>query len=168
MVRTSGNNSECLLIADQLRRAFVGEAWHGPCLRELLGDVGDKQANSRPVTAAHTIWEITLHIEVWVRAARASMQGKPMPAFVENMAPEVNWPWIKATGAAAWKSATAKLVQTAEELAAAIEQFGDERLGETVPGRNYDFTHLLHGIVQHSLYHGGQIAILKKALETPA
>ncbi len=54
-----------------------------------------------------------------------------------------------------------------KELAAAVEKFGDERLGETVPGRNYAFYNLFHGIVQHSIYHGGQIAILKKALGTP-
>ena len=45
----------------------------------------------------------------------------------------------------------------------AIEKFGDERLQETVPGRKYDYYYLFHGIVQHSLYHGGQIALLKKA-----
>ena len=33
-----------------------------------------------------------------------------------------------------------------------------------VPGKRYDFYHMLHGIAQHELYHAGQIAILKKAL----
>ena len=41
---------------------------------------------------------------------------------------------------------------------------GDARLQDTVPGRQYDFYYLFHGIVQHSLYHGGQIAMLKKAM----
>jgi len=49
-------------------------------------------------------------------------------------------------------------------LAAAIEDFDDAKLQDTVPGRQYDFYYLFHGIVQHSLYHGGQIAMLKKAL----
>jgi uncharacterized damage-inducible protein DinB len=168
MAMTSSANSQCLLIADQLRRAFVGDAWHGPNIHELLKDVTAEQANSRPLTAVHSIWELALHIGVWVRAGMDSMQGKPMPAFVENMRPEDNWPLIKDSSTAAWKSATDKLFRTAEEMAAAIETFGDHRLGETVPGRDYDFTYLLHGIVQHSLYHAGQIAILKKALQTPA
>jgi hypothetical protein len=47
----------------------------------------------------------------------------------------------------------------------AVEAFSDARLQHTVPGRDYDFYHLYHGIVQHSLYHGGQIALLKKSHE---
>jgi hypothetical protein len=37
------------------------------------------------------------------------------------------------------------------------------RLLDQVPGKKYDFYHMLHGIAQHELYHAGQIAILKKA-----
>ena len=40
----------------------------------------------------------------------------------------------------------------------------DSRLRDRVPGKRYDFYHMLHGIAQHELYHAGQIAILKKAL----
>jgi uncharacterized damage-inducible protein DinB len=155
-------------MADQLRRAFAGNAWHGPNIQELLKDVTNEQANARPITAVHSIWELTLHIEVWVRAATASIQGKPIPAYVENMRPEDNWPVIRDTSVGGWNQTRRNVLRSAEELASAIEKFGDERLGETVPGRDYDFTQLFHGIVQHSLYHAGQIAILKKTLQTPA
>jgi hypothetical protein len=161
----SSTQTECSRIADQLRRAFAGDAWHGPSLRELLVDVSHQQANTRFVPAAHSVWELTLHIAVWSRAALASMRGVPMPAFVENMPPEQNWPLIPDTSAAAWKSAVEDTLRAGSELAGAIEQFGDERLGDTVPGRAYGFYNLFHGIVQHSLYHAGQIAILKKGLQ---
>jgi hypothetical protein len=68
---------------------------------------------------------------------------------------------------AAWTEATGHLFQTGERLALAIESFGDTRLEDIVPGRRYDFYHLLHGVVQHSLYHGGQIAMLKRVVVTP-
>jgi hypothetical protein len=38
----------------------------------------------------------------------------------------------------------------------------ESRLAEQVPGKDYDFYHMLHGAVQHALYHAGQIALLKK------
>jgi len=44
-----------------------------------------------------------------------------------------------------------------------VAGLSDHRLRETVPGKRYDFYHMLHGIAQHELYHAGQIAILKKA-----
>jgi hypothetical protein len=94
----------------------------------------------------------------------ASMRGVPMPPFVEDMPPEQNWPLIRDASATAWKTTVENALGAGRELAAKIEQFGDERLGEAVPGRGYGFYNLFHGIVQHTLYHGGQIAILKKGL----
>lgn len=161
-------NTECTHIADQLRSVFGGEAWHGPSLRDLLADLTHEQAIARPLAALHSIWELALHIEVWTRAAHAAMHGTPIPRFVENMPPEQNWPLIKAPSAAGWKAAAEKVLRTGNDLASDVEKFGDERLTETVPGRDYDFRRLLHGSVQHTVYHSGQIAILKRALQTPA
>ena len=168
MATTTVTNAECVRIADQLRSAFAGDAWHGPSIQKLLSDVSAQQANAHPAATAHSIWELVLHIGVWTRLATASTRGIPMPPFVENMPPEQNWPLIKDSGPVAWKAAVDETLRAADELAAVIEHFGDDRLGETVPGRNYAFYKLFHGIVQHSLYHGGQIAILKKALQAPA
>jgi hypothetical protein len=167
MATTTATSTECSRIAEQLRRAFAGEAWHGSSLRELLADVNNTQANSRPLAAAHSIWELTLHIGTWVGHAHASMRGVPMPQFVENMPPEQNWPEIKDPGPGAWRQTVDNTLRSGEQLAAAIQNFGDERLVATVPGRDYAFYNLFHGIVQHSIYHGGQIAIIKKALGTP-
>ena len=154
-------NTECLRIADQLRRAYEGEAWHGPALRELLANVTVEQANARPLKAAHSIWELTLHIDVWTLAAMESLRGVALPKLYGT---EKDWPSPLHVSEGTWKTTTDKLFQTGAELAHATEGFGDERLSDTVPGRQYNFYYLLHGIVQHSLYHGGQIAILKKAI----
>lgn len=168
MATTTTTNTECTRIANQLRSVFDGEAWHGPALRELLCDTTPEQANARPLASAHSIWELVLHIEVWTRYAREAMHGVPIPPFVENMPPEQNWPLIKDSSAAGWKAAIDRVLRAGSDLAKEIEKFGDERLQETVPGRAYDFERLLRGSVQHCVYHSGQIALLKKALQKPA
>ena len=78
------------------------------------------------------------------------------------MGTDIDWPAISDRSEAAWKQATEDLFKGAEELARAIEMLPDDKLQEIVPGREYNFYHLFHGIVQHSLYHAGQIAVLKK------
>jgi uncharacterized damage-inducible protein DinB len=157
--------SESLRIADQLRRAFKGEAWHGSSLLDLLDDASPDQAQARPLASAHTIWELILHIDFWLQAALDATRGVRMPKLdgPQGAAPG-DWPDPHNDSAVAWFDAQDRLFQDAEKLARAIEQFGDVRLQETVPGRSYDFYHLFHGIVQHSLYHAGQIAMLKKAV----
>jgi hypothetical protein len=154
-------NTECLRIADQLRRAFTGAPWHGDPLRKLLAGITAEQASARPVASAHTIWELVLHIELWARVAVEASRGVPMPKLYGT---EKDWRAASDTSASAWASATDRLFQIGEAMAQAVEKFGDGRLQEMVPGRNYDFYYLFHGIVEHSLYHGGQIALLKKAM----
>lgn len=75
---------------------------------------------------------------------------------------EMDWPERGESTDHAWTGAKDGLFQNAERLAHAIELLNDASLQVTVPGRDYDFYHLFHGIVQHSLYHGGQIAVLKR------
>jgi hypothetical protein len=154
-------DSECLRIADQMRRAFLGEAWHGPALRELLDGMNAGQGIDRPLPSAHSIWQLVLHIDFWASSALQAAQGISMP---RNDATEGMWPEIADGSATRWALATEHLLATGEQLALAIEDFDDARLKDIVPGRTYDFYYLFHGIVQHSLYHAGQIAMLKNAL----
>jgi hypothetical protein len=70
---------------------------------------------------------------------------------------------MRTTARLPWSSATNQLFQTGERLAKAIEGVTDERLHETTPERKYSFYYLFHSIVQHSLYHAGQIALPKKS-----
>ena len=154
-------NSETCRIADQLRRAFIRDAWHGPSLLDLLGGIGPEEARARPLPSAHNIWELVLHVDCWVQSAVDATGGIAMPKLDEGQA---DWPGVGDADALAWFDAQDRLFNNAEKLAQAIERFDDAKLQEIVPGRPYDFYFLFHGIVQHSLYHGGQIAMLKKAL----
>jgi hypothetical protein len=49
-------------IAGQIRRAYDGDAWHGPPLRAVLADVSAEIAEARPIRDAHSIREIVRHI----------------------------------------------------------------------------------------------------------
>jgi hypothetical protein len=153
--------SECIRIADQVRRAFAGDAWHGPPLSEILKGVDFEQAFAKPLPPAHSIWELVLHIDVYLDVALAAVRGISMPQLYGT---EGDWPAVTDRTAEAWGQAVDRLLSDGERLAAAIEQFGDARLPEIAPGREYDFYILFHGLVQHSLYHGGQIAMLKRLL----
>jgi DinB family protein len=164
MATTTTSNTECVRIADQLRRALQGDAWHGPAVRELLSGVTAEQAASRPIAAAHSIWELLLHIQAWEIVALNAIKGIPMP----HLPPEQDFPVAPEPGPDTWNKLQQSVFATNAELVRAIENFGDARLSETVPGRTYDLYQLFHGMPQHAIYHGGQIAILKKTLLTPA
>jgi len=152
--------SQTSRLADQIRRAFEGEAWHGDALLELLNDVDATSAIAKPIPNAHSIWEILLHIAAWDGAVVRRIAGQTV-----NLSDEENFPTIKDSSPAAWKKAIDSVKKTHGELVKAVAAFPDARLGERVPGKSqayYDYYYMFSGIVQHELYHGGQIAMLKK------
>ncbi|HEX9869962.1 MAG TPA: DinB family protein [Candidatus Tectomicrobia bacterium] len=151
--------SEIQRIEDQLRRAFEGNAWHGPAVRELLADVTAAQAAGRPLPNAHSIWEIVLHMATWERVVYRRLQGET----VVNLPMEQDWPPVRDTSAAAWHQAVRDLEQANHDLRAAIAQLTEARLADMAPGKDHSVYVMLHGIIQHDLYHAGQIAVLKKA-----
>ena len=76
----ASSSSEPALIAEQLRRAFDGDAWHGPALLELLQDVDAALAAAKPSPEVHSIWELVLHVAVWDAAACRRLSGEKTPA----------------------------------------------------------------------------------------
>jgi uncharacterized damage-inducible protein DinB len=153
--------SECTRLADQIRRTFDGEAWHGDSLLEILSGVTAAQAAARPIPNAHSIWQIVLHIAGWDGAVLKRMQGTP-----KMLSDEENFPTISDTSEAAWKKAIAYTKDVHDQLVKAVAAFPDARLSEGVPGKEkqpyYDFFYMFAGIAQHECYHAGQIVLLKK------
>ena len=154
--------SETARIADQLRRAFQGDAWHGDSLLEILDGIAAAQAAARPVKHAHTIWELVLHITAWDSAVRRRLAGEGVA-----LSDEQNFPSVMDPSEGAWRRAIENARRVHNELIEAVAVFPDERLSEKVPGKGsepdwYDFYYMLHGVAQHELYHAGQIALLKK------
>jgi uncharacterized damage-inducible protein DinB len=152
--------AEATRIADQLRRAFDGGAWHGDSLFEILADVTAAQAAARPITRAHTIWELVLHIAAWDGVVLKRLSGTAV-----ELSDAENFPPVMDTSELAWRNALSQLRRVHEELVAAAAAFPDSRLDATVPGKqlaHYTFYYMLHGVAQHELYHAGQIALLKK------
>jgi uncharacterized damage-inducible protein DinB len=152
--------TESVRLADQIRRAFEGNAWHGDSVLELLAGVNAKTATARPITDAHSIWELLLHIAAWDDAVRRRTAGEAV-----TLSDEQNFPPVRDVSEAAWRQAIESVKQTHNDLIKAVAAFPDSRLQDPVPGKTekyYNFFYMFSGIVQHELYHAGQIALLKK------
>src|SRR5215472_1436706 len=156
-------NAECTRIADELSSTVNGEAWYGDSLREILDGVTASQAVSHPIPSAHSIWELVLHLEAWCTLADGAVQGVAIPQWA-TMPKEQDWPPVVGNGPQVWQRAVASCFASHLKLVEAIRNFADERLNSIVPGRSYTFYRLFQSMTLHAVYHGGQIALLKKAL----
>jgi uncharacterized damage-inducible protein DinB len=152
--------SEAARVADQLRRAFRGDAWHGDSVFEILDGVTAAQAAAHPIKNAHSIWELVLHIAAWDGAVLRRLGGDAV-----ELSDAQNFPSVTDASEAAWRKALAEVRRVHEKLIAAVAALPDSWLDQIVPGKkgaHYTFYYMLHGVVQHELYHAGQIALLKK------
>lgn len=151
--------SEIEFIVDQLKLSFDGEAWHGPALMEILDDVDARTAAARPIHAGHSIWELVLHIAAWERiiARRIAKREAVMPTDEEN------FPRVSQTTDSAWRETVNSLRSAHAELLAVVSKLPESQLNDPVPGKSYDIRFMLTGAAQHAAYHGGQIALLKRA-----
>lgn len=146
-------------IADQLRRAYEGEAWHGPSLKEALEGVTAARAAAHSLDGAHSIWEIVRHIVAGEEIVRRRLKGDlARPTTEEDW-----WPPVTDTSEEAWAALIEALDTANRELRSAISRLEDSRLELPIIEGMSTLYITLHGLIQHDLYHAGQIVLLKKA-----
>ena len=141
-----------------LNAAFHGGSWHGPSVLENLKDIKPKGAGNR-VKGIHTIAELIYHMTTWRIFAIKKLQGE---AHFDIKTEKQNWGNLKEIDEFEWETLQMELTLSHDELMSSLEEKDDAFLLEIVPGSEYDFYTLLHGIIHHDLYHNGQIGILKK------
>jgi uncharacterized damage-inducible protein DinB len=146
------------IIADQIRRAFWGESWHGPSVREVLTGVSAEDAAAHPVAGAHSIWEIVLHMTGGYRLVLGRVRG-----MAAELTPEEAWPPVAEVSSDAWRETQHTLEELNQQLQSAVRAFPVEQLSQDLGSEYSAYTQFL-GAPQHDLYHAGQIVVLKKAV----
>ena len=118
-----------------------------------------EQAAARPLPGTHGIWEIVLHMTAWLDAVRRRLEGEPL-----ELSPEQDWPAIHDAERSCLAGRPGQPGGCARETARRHRWRSiPTRLDERAPGKPYSIYFMLHGAIQHNLYHAGQIALLKKA-----
>ena len=147
-------DAERAFIEDQLRRAVEGEAWHGPSVLEAMAMLDSARGCRVMTETGHSACGITLHIAAWLEIVRERMRGTDVSPTAAQ-----DWPRVQGSPEAAWAAAGRRLLAAHDALVAAFRDMPPGALDAIVPGKMYDVRFLLHGVIQHTIYHAGQIAL---------
>ena len=145
-------------IADSYRAVTIKGAWYGPSLAELLAKISPELATTSPAPGAHTISALLQHLLLWNERIRNTSESSPLPRWE----PEKDW----AEPPIPWNELLARWNQSRDLLEAQIRNFPLANLAKHVPGRTYPYETLLPGIIQHTIYHSGQIAMALSILRS--
>src|SRR5262245_31996094 len=140
--------SEVQTIIDDLKNIHDGDPMHGPSLKEILSGVTAEQAAVKPLANAHSIWELTSHIAGWEGVFTRRLAGTPMKEPEEG-----DFPVVTDVSEESWRRTLAKFDETHRGLLEAMAALTDERLRETMTGKDYTVGYMLRGLVRHHVYH---------------
>jgi uncharacterized damage-inducible protein DinB len=151
-------NEQIQQIADAYRTVTIKGAWYGPTIAELIGKIPVELATTAPVPGAHSISELLQHLLLWNERIRNTSEGHPMPRW------EAEKEWAEPS--IAWKELVARWNKSRDLLEERIRNFPAGDLAKQVPGRSYPYQTMFHGILQHAIYHSGQIAMVLSMLQS--
>jgi uncharacterized damage-inducible protein DinB len=144
--------NKCQEIAEAYRAVTIKGAWYGPTVAELLERITLEVATTVPAPGAHTIAKLLQHLLLWNERIRKTDESHPMPKW------EAEKEW--AEPAIPWNELVAGWRQSRDLLEERMRNFPVADLGKQTPGRSYPYEFLLNGIVQHTIWHSGQIAMV--------
>ena len=136
--------------------------WHGaPAVSRVLVGVNSRIAVWRPYPGANAIRDIALHITYFENVVANRLTGTDLP--VEFELRERGWPvTCDALDEGQWRSERRFMKATQERLGAAVRSFDPRKLDQVVSEKSgMTAMELVHGIVDHTLYHTAELKLLK-------
>lgn len=146
-------------ILDQYDRAMNGDAWHGDPVWKILGGLTAEQATWRANPQVHTIWELVSHMSFWETEVCRRLNRLP-----GRSVEELNFPALRDATADNWNRTLEEFRQSNFNFRTALTILDESQLDQRMPEREQSIYVEVHGVMQHHLYHAGQIAILGKIL----
>lgn len=155
-------NKETQYIIKSFESTLSGQPWFGRGVYEILGETDESIVNMTPNDNSHSLLELLWHMCTWAEFTLASLEGRSkdeMAVIEKNDWRELN-PVLHS-----WKNGVNELKSIHSKVIECLSKKEDDSfLGDMVPTRQYNFRFMLNGLVQHNIYHLGQIAYVKKML----
>lgn len=132
------------------------EAWYGDPVWKILQGIDASCAAAQLVPGTHNIWQLVMHMEFWERIAARRFSGPVTPDEAGN------FPDTPALDDALWQKTLDSFRTSNREFRQAISALDPGMLDKNTPGGQRTFRYELVGVIEHHIYHAGQIALLKK------
>ncbi len=146
-------------LAKHLRDVHFGGNWSTVDLKNLLSDVTFEQAAVQ-MYSLNSIFSISFHMAYYL-----DVLIKVLEEHVLDGKDELSWISEVPKTKAEWERFQKNTWEKAEKVALLIEKLPDEKLTEDFVDPKYGTNYRnIAGIVEHTHYHLGQIAIIKKLL----
>jgi uncharacterized damage-inducible protein DinB len=152
-------NKEIQSIIHNLQNVLEGQCWYGRAVYQILNEIDPATVYHKPTEKSHSMIELLYHMNTWAAFCLKSMEnaGKEEMTVIE----ENDWRIIDPAHHS-WEKGLAEFKSLHEKIISLLQTKEDDWLNEKVKFREYNFRFMLNGLIQHNIYHLGQIAYLNK------
>ena len=151
------------LFINKYNKVYKGSPWYGNSLMSILNKVDPGKVFVKPSgKKTNSIAEITAHIIGWREFLLSRISEKHQ--FKLTQKDTFNWKRIDKNEKTAWKNLLREMDATQNKIIKILNNSDDEILNLNVRDRRFKIKYLLDGVLQHDIYHIGQIAALNKTL----
>lgn len=146
-------------IARHLQGVYFGKNWTERNLKDLLDDVSLEEAMTT-IQNLNNIISLFYHIHYFIPVVVRVLEGKPLKG---NDKVSFDHPELKTKKE--WEEMKSQYWGEAKRLINLIENLPDDKLWDVFGEKKYGnyFSNII-GIVEHTHYHLGQIALVKKLI----
>ncbi|HZP22475.1 MAG TPA: DinB family protein [Terriglobales bacterium] len=134
-----------------------GSAWHGDPVWQILEHISAEAAAARPLPHTHTIWEIVMHMTFWEGVVIERLHGRRAGLIEEK-----NFPPMPAVSEENWSKTLDEFRASNDVFRHVLRKLDPAKLEELSAAGKRTYYDEVHGIIEHHVYHAGQIALLKK------
>jgi uncharacterized damage-inducible protein DinB len=154
-------NKETQSIIKNLENTLSGLPWFGRAVYELLGEIDESKTSIKPNDTEHSLLELLWHMNTWAAFPLAHLENRDEDEIkaIESQ----DWRTIDPTKHS-WQNGMAELKTIHKKIVILLATKEESFLKDMVPGRKFNFRFMMNGLIQHNIYHAGQIAYLKKLL----
>ena len=155
-------SKETQYIIKSFESTLDGQPWFGRAVYEILGEVDEAKSTTKPNGTEHSMMDLIWHMNTWAEFVLGSLENRSVEQMKEIEAND--WRTIDPK-VHTWKNGIGQLKATHQKITELLEhKTDDDFLSEIVPTRQFNYRFMLNGLVQHNIYHLGQIAYLRKLL----
>lgn len=147
-------------IVRQLIEIQEGSLWFDQCFKEKIDKLSNDEALTRPIPQVHSVAEHISHIIEWRKECLLRFNGQR----TDLMNSPDDWKDNIALRKIGWINLKHLLYESTVTLVDALQGQDDTYLETKFLDTDYNFHYLIEGIIQHDLYHLGQIGITIKLL----
>jgi len=154
-------NKELQSISRRIENTNSGIPWFGRAVYVLLEEADAKKVYEKPNGTEHSMIELLYHMNVWAEFTlrRLEKDDQHDMSYFEAL----DWRKIDPK-IHTWKKGIAEFKAIHKKIIALLKKKDDAFLKEIVDYRQYNYRFLLNGMIEHNIYHIGQVAYLHKML----